>query len=70
MMLRDTEAYFFAHFKSAIVGAKQELRGFVRVLVGQDDAAVIPKGCGEDEHGWCFCADEVEAQSFQYCFGI
>jgi len=70
MMLRNTEADFLAHFEAAVVRAKKELRGFVRVLVGQDDAAVIPDGYGKDEHGWCFCADEVEAQSFLYCFGI
>ena len=42
MMLRDTEADFFANFKSAIVSTKQKLRGLVRILVGQNDAAVVP----------------------------
>lgn len=42
MVLRNTEADFFAHFESAIVSAEQKLRGFVRILVRQDDAAVIP----------------------------
>jgi hypothetical protein len=42
MMLRNAETYFFAHFKAAIVGAKKKLRRFVRIFVGQDDAAVVP----------------------------
>lgn len=42
MMLRDTEADFFANFKSAIVSTKQKLRRLVRILVGQNDAAVVP----------------------------
>jgi hypothetical protein len=53
-MLRDTEADFFANFKSAIVSTKQKLRGLVRILVGQNDAAVVPDVYGLKLRGQCF----------------
>jgi hypothetical protein len=44
VVLRDAQADFFADFETAILRAKQELRGLVGVLVGQDDAAVVSGG--------------------------
>ena len=50
MMLRNAETYFFAHFKAAIVGAKKKLWRFVRIFVGQDDAAVVPNASEFDSY--------------------
>lgn len=49
MMLRNTEADFLAHFEAAVVRAKKELRGFVRILVRQNDAAMVPGA----RRRWC-----------------